>query len=73
MMGKIQYAGYLLIIMQGLILALLAVFFLNQQYMAVWRTYPNSETSMTVYLKNVPAENQQNTQDYLLSIRVHLK
>ena len=51
MMGKIQYAGYLLIIMQGLILALLAVFFLNQQYMAVWRTYPNSETSMTVYLK----------------------
>lgn len=67
MMGKIQYAGYLLIIMQGLILALLAVFFLNQQYMAVWRTYPNSETSMTVYLKNVPAENQQNTQDYLLS------
>lgn len=67
MIGKIRYAGYLLIVMQGLILALLAIFLLNQQYMNVWRTYPQSNESVTVYLKNVPAEKQQDTQNYLLT------
>lgn len=65
--GKIRYAGYLLIVMQGLIVALLAIFLLNQQYMNVWRTYPQSNESVTVYLKNVCAEKQQDTQNFLLT------
>lgn len=67
MVGKIRYAGYLLIIMQGLVIALLAIFLLNQQYMDVWRTYPQNNESMTVYLKNVPDDKQRDTQNFLLT------
>lgn len=66
MIGRARYAGYLLIIMQGFIMALLAVFILNQKYMTVWRTYPQSNESTTVYMKNVSAEKQQDTQEFLL-------
>ena len=67
LIGKERYAGYLLIFMQGLIIALLAVFFLNQQYMAVWQTYPQSNEALTVYLKNVAEEKQRDTQNFLLA------
>ena len=67
MVGKIRYAGYLLILMQGVMAALLTIFFLNQQYMAAWRAYPQSSEAVTIYLKNVPAENQQAAQDYLMA------
>lgn len=66
LIGKERYAGYLLTFMQGLLIALLAVFFLNQQYMAVWRAYPQSGEALTVYLKNVAAEKQRDTQNFLL-------
>lgn len=64
---KERYAGYLLIFMQGLIIALLAVFFLNQQYMAAWRAYPQSDGALAVHLKNVAAEKQRDTQNFLLT------
>lgn len=67
LIGKERYAGYLLIFMQGLILALLAVFFLNRQYMDVWRTYPQGSEVLTVYLKNVAAEKERDTQNFLLT------
>ena len=67
LIGKERYAGYLLIFMQGLIIALLAVFFLNQQYMAIWRTYPQSDEALTVYLKNVADEKQRDTQNFFLA------
>lgn len=67
LIGKERYAGYLLIFMQGLIVALLAVFFLNQQYMAIWRTYPQSDEAFTVYLKNIADEKQKDTQNFLLA------
>ena len=67
MIGKIRYAGYLLIVMQGLVIALLAIFLLNQQYMNVWRTYPQNNESVTVHLKNVPTEKQRDTQNFLLT------
>lgn len=68
MAGKIRYAGYLLIVMQGVMAALLTIFFLNQQYMAAWRAYPQSSEAVTIYLKNVPAENQHAAQDYLMAV-----
>ena len=67
MIGKIRYAGYLLIVMQGLVIALLAIFLLNQQYMNVWRTYPQNNESVTVHLKSVPTEKQRDTQNFLLT------
>lgn len=67
MVGKIRYAGYLLVVMQGLFIALSAVFLLDQQYMDVWRTYPQNNESVTVYLKNVPAGRQRDTQNFLLT------
>ena len=67
MIGKIRYAGYLLIVMQGLGIALLAIFLLNQRYMNVWRTYPQNNESVTVHLKNVPTEKQRDTQNFLLT------
>lgn len=67
MVGKIRYAGYLLIVVQGLVIALLAIFLLNQQYMNVWRTYPQNNESVTVHLKSVPTEKQRDTQNFLLT------
>lgn len=67
LIGKERYAGYLLIFMQGLIIALLTVFFLNQQYMAAWRAYPQSDGALAVHLKNVAAEKQRDTQNFLLT------
>lgn len=67
MIGKIRYAGYLLIVMQGLVIALLAIFLLNQQYMNVWRTYLQNNESVTVHLKNVLTEKQRDTQNFLLT------
>ena len=67
LIGKERYAGYLLIFMQGLILALLAVFFLNRQYMDLWRTYPQGSEALTVYLKNVAVEKERGTQNFLLT------
>lgn len=73
LIGKVRYAGYLLIVMQGFIAALLAIFFLNQQYMSVWRTYPKSNESVMIYLKNVPEEKQQDTENFLLTAAAEQK
>ncbi len=68
LIGKECYAGYLLIFMQGLMIALLAVFFLNQRYIAAWQSYPQSKEAMTFYLKNVGPDKQHNTQNFLLAV-----
>ena len=67
LIGKERYAGYLLIFMQGLIIALLTIFFLNQHYIAAWQSYPQSNEAMTFYLKNVGSDKQQDTQNFLLA------
>ncbi len=68
LIGKERFAGYLLIFMQGLIIALLAVFFLNQQYMKTWKTYPQSNDALTIYLKNIATEKQRDTENFLLTV-----
>lgn len=65
--GNEQYAGYLLIFLQGIIIALIATFILNQQYISAWRSYPQNHENTTVYLKNTAEKNQQNVQNFLLS------
>lgn len=66
MIGKIRYAGYLFIIIQGVIIALLAVFLLNQQYISEWQKYPKDAEPTVVYLKNVAPEKQQDIQHFLI-------
>lgn len=67
LIGKERCAGYLLIFMQGLIITLLVIFILNQHYIAVWQSYPQSKQAMTFYLKNVGTDKQHNTQNFLLA------
>jgi len=69
--GNEQYAGYLLIFLQGIIIALIATFILNQQYISAWRSYPQNHENTTVYLKNTAEKNQQNVQNFLLSEAEH--
>ena len=65
MIGKIRYAGYLFIIIQGVIIALLAVFLLNEQYMSEWQKYPQGSEYTVIYLKNVAPEKQKDIQHFL--------
>lgn len=63
--GNLRYLGVLLIAMQGILLALLALLVLNDAYMEHWKTYGHSADSMTVYLDGVSEEKRYELETYL--------
>lgn len=65
LVGNVRYLGNVMVVIQGNLLVLLMIFFVNQQYMKTWREYPGGEQSTTVYLKNVSTEKQ-------LAVLMHL-
>lgn len=66
LMGNSRFLGNMLIIMQGLLLVLISIFFMNRQYMEAWQNFPNERTAMTVYLKNVSKDDQPTVEHYLM-------
>jgi hypothetical protein len=67
LIGRSRHLGYAFIAMQGALLALLTMFFLNQAYLEAWRDYPASGQSTTLYLKNIPEGQQAEVERYLLT------
>ena len=64
-MRKISFVGIFVVVTQGILFALLAIFLVNQQYTAVWQSYPSSDNRLTVYIKDLSQEKQTDVQNYL--------
>ena len=64
--GTLRYLGGLLIVMQGVLFALLAILMLNNAYQEQWKEYGKSENSMTVYLDGISEESEYEIEQYLL-------
>lgn len=65
-MRKISFIFNIVVITQGILLVLIADFFLSRQYMNAWTNYPGASRSATVYLKDVAQNRQADVQQYLL-------
>lgn len=67
LISNVRYWGNIMIVVQGVLLVLITVFLVNEQYMEAWRDYPAGEQTTTVYLKNVSTEKQLAVLQFLLS------
>lgn len=56
LIGRIRYFVNIFIVMQGILLALLTVFFLNRKYMDSWENYSTDNPGITIYLNHIPSE-----------------
>lgn len=65
LVGRMRHIAYILIVMQGILLALLTIFFLSQTYMAAWMDYPGDAAGTSFYLKGIPEENRQIVETYI--------
>ena len=64
LIGRIRYFVNILIVTQGILLALLTIFFLDQKYIETWRNYQSGNESITVYLRDIPADENQSVENY---------
>ncbi len=67
MIKKASWIGTLLIAMQGVLFALLAILMLNGAYQKQWKEYGKTEASMTVYIDGVSEEGEYAIEQYLLN------
>lgn len=67
LVGTLRYLGGVLIVMQGILLALLASFMLDNAYQEQWKEYGKNGNSMTVYLGNVSEDSRDEIEQYLLN------
>ena len=63
--GTVRYLGAILIVMQGVLLALLAIFTLNSQYQMQWEKYLEDGTNLIIYLDNISEQNKNAVEEYL--------
>src|SRR3712207_78483 len=63
--GKSRYIGIILIVMQGILLALLTTFMMNSSYQKQWNNYLEKENSLNVYIKNTPKKYKNNIEKFL--------
>lgn len=67
LISNVRYWGNVLTVMQGVLLVVMAIFLINQQYINEWRNYTNSSATFTIYLKNIGTEKQSAVQRYLFN------
>ncbi len=63
--GTVRYLGSILIVMQGILLALLAIFMLNSKYQNQWNKYLKTDYALDVYLKNISEDYKDNIEEFL--------
>ena len=63
--GKIRYLGMALTVIQGILLVVIAIFFLNERYMEVWRRYPEDGRTLTVYMQDLSQEASSGVESFL--------
>ena len=64
LVGRIRHFVNILIVMQGILLALLTIFFLDQKYIETWRSYQSNNESISIYLRDIPTEENQTIENY---------
>ncbi|EJO5349123.1 hypothetical protein NRP93_003280 [Clostridium botulinum] len=63
--GTTRYHGAILIVMQGILLTLLAIFMLNSKYQNQWNKYLKTESALDVHLQNISEDYKDNIEKFL--------
>jgi len=67
LIGTVRYLGIILIVMQGALLAMLAIFMLNSTYQHQWNKYLETGSSLNVHLKDISETRKDNIEEFLHS------
>ncbi|MBW9158958.1 hypothetical protein [Clostridium tagluense] len=67
LIGNIRYFGAILIVMQGILIALLSIFMLNNTYHDQWNKYLKTGSSLDVHLQNISESHKDNIEEFLHS------
>jgi hypothetical protein len=65
LIGTVRYLGAILIVMQGTLIALLAIFMLNSTYQDKWNKYLETNSSLNVHLNNISESHKDNIEGFL--------
>lgn len=63
--GNVRYVGAILIVLQGILLAMFAIFMLNSSYHDQWDKYLQTDSSLNLYLKNISEDYKDNIEVFL--------
>ncbi len=63
--GKKRYIGFLLIVMQGILVALLTILVLDSNYINRWNNYLEKNDNLTIHIKNVSDNHTEDVTDFL--------
>lgn len=64
--GNVRYLGAVLIVMQGILISLFAIFMLNRNYNNNWNKYLKTDHhALNIYIQNVPEEYKHNIKEAL--------
>lgn len=67
LIGAVRYLGTILIVMQGTLIALLAIFMLNSTYQDQWNKYLETGSSLNVHLQDISESHKDNIEEFLHS------
>ena len=67
LIGTVRYLGFILIVMQGILIALLAIFMLNSMYHNQWNKYLETGSSLNVHLQSISENHKDNIEEFLHS------
>lgn len=65
LIGTVRYLGFILIVIQGILITLFTVFMLNRTYQNQWNNYLQSSSSTNIYLKDISESYANNIRNYL--------
>ncbi|URZ04472.1 hypothetical protein [Clostridium felsineum] len=65
LIGKARYIGAALIVLQGILIALCAIFMLNSTYQGEWNNYLKTNSSLTVHLKDISENHKDKAEEFL--------
>lgn len=63
--GTTRYIGAILIVVQGILIALLAIFMMNSSYQNKWNKYLKTDYALNVYLKDISEDSKDNIKKFL--------
>ena len=63
--GTVRYLGFILIVVQGILVTLFTIFMLNGTYQNKWNDYLQSSSSLNIYLQDISESYRSNIISYL--------
>ncbi|OFI48231.1 hypothetical protein BG261_08075 [Floricoccus tropicus] len=66
LVGNFKFVAYALIIFQGILLSILALITIGNDYLDKWSSYPNTENAQEIYIKDIGKNQEQATLNFLL-------